>query len=93
MIHNEIFSYHQKVNRIFRDYLFIDTIEKDYIFKMAVEVRNCIKLLATKRNTSRDRADTQLYWESQQEDIHDEFLALQALPPNPLGSKICSNLH
>ena len=62
MIYNEIFSYHQMVNRIFRDYLIIDTIEKDFTLKMALEVRKCIKLLATKRNTSSDRADTQLYW-------------------------------
>ena len=60
MIYNEIFSYHQMVNRIFRDYLIFDTIEKDFTLKMAFEVRNCIKLLATKRNTSRDRADTPL---------------------------------
>ena len=75
------------VNRIFRDYLIVDTIEKDFTLKMAFEVRNCIKLLATKRNTSNDRADTQLYWESQQDDINDEFLALQALTPNHSKSK------
>jgi len=86
LIYNEIFAYHQMVNRIFRDYLIVDTIEKDFTLKMAFEVRNCIKLLATKRNTSSDRADTQLYWESQQEDVNNEFLALQALTPTPSTS-------
>ena len=49
---NEIFAYHQLVNRTLNNYVVINPMEHDFISKMAVEVRRCIQLLGTRRNIS-----------------------------------------
>ena len=76
LIYNEIFAHHQMVNRIFRDYLIVDTIEKDFTLKMALEVRNCIKLLATKRKKSHDNEDQCLSHEQVVKSVINELGAI-----------------
>ena len=65
---DEVFAYHQIVNRTLRNNILFNGIEMDFLLRMAEEVRRCISVLGEIQNTTTNDGDFHRYWSTTNND-------------------------